>query len=177
MSVPWHVRGGSLRNSIILVLFHMGKLKSHKVFSDNGVMGSKPKIQSYWGETMILWCHSSLHRASSYGSISLVYSNRERSQKCYFVSYESFNTLIQCWQNYINTPTENLHILNPFWSFFMYALSPLQFSTHAGFFFFGLWCFFFPPIVLLLAAHPPFLNNLDSPSLHVDVHTHTPHSE
>lgn len=83
--------------------------------------------------------------------------------------------LMQCWQNFINTLTENLHIFNFFWSFFMYTLSHLQFSTHAVFFFFfGLWCFFFPPIVLLLAVHPPFLNNLNLPSLHMD-HTHMPH--
>lgn len=124
--VPWYVRGGSLRDSVILVLFHTGKLESHKVPSDNGVMGSKPKTWSYWGETTTPQCHSSLHRASSYGSISLVYSNREGSQKCYFVKNAP---LIQCWKNYINTPTENLNILNPFWSS-LCMLLPIFNSLH-----------------------------------------------
>lgn len=75
-------------------------------------------------------CHSSLHRASSYGSISLVYSNREGSQKCYFVKNAP---LIQCWKNYTNTPTENLHILNPFWSSLCMLLLIFN-SLHADFF-------------------------------------------
>ena len=47
MSALGNVRaGGSLRDYIILFLFHMGKLESHRVCTDNGTVTPKLKIQS-----------------------------------------------------------------------------------------------------------------------------------
>lgn len=53
MRAPRNVRARkSLRDSVILFLFHVEKLELHKVCTDNVVVGPKPKIQIYWGETM-----------------------------------------------------------------------------------------------------------------------------
>lgn len=129
MSAPWSVRaGGSLRDYIILFLFHMGKLESHKVCSDNGTGTPKLKIQSCWGETMpprILQCHSSWHRASSDGVISWFTralstpTGRELRNALLW----NMGSLVQCWQNDINTPTENLHIILSFLKFFLHMFS------------------------------------------------------